>query len=158
MWFASLADPAGGWWFLNFGRNFVLSTEAVYHALFLGGALLMIRQRFVAALGVMALLAVSHPFTGIQFLSIALAWGVLELFVLRSRVVPWWFVAGVAVLAAVHVAYYLVFLPTFPEHRQLQEQWTIHWTISIPRRSSRTGSSAAAPGRASDPPRNPVRC
>lgn len=131
-WFTDLADPAGGWWFLNFGRNFVLSTEAVYHALFLGGALLVIRRRFAAALGVMALLAVSHPFTGIQFLSIVLTWGALELIVLRSRVVPWWFVVGTAVMVALHVAYYLIFLPTFPEHRQLQEQWTIHWTISIP--------------------------
>ena len=131
-WFTDLADPAGGWWFLNFGRNFVLSTEAVYHALFLGGALLVIRRRFAAALGVMAVLAVSHPFTGIQFLSIVLTWGALELILLRSRVVPWWFVVGTAVMVGLHVAYYLIFLPTFPEHRQLQEQWTIHWTISIP--------------------------
>jgi hypothetical protein len=127
-----LADPADGWWFLNFGRNFLLSTEAVYHALFLGAALLIIRQRFAAALGVMALLAVSHPFTGIQFLLIALAWSALELLILRSRVVPWWFLVGTAVLAALHVWYYLVFLASFPEHRQLQEQWTIRWTISIP--------------------------
>jgi hypothetical protein len=80
----------------------------------------------------MLLLAASHPFTGIQFLSIALAWGGLELVVLRSRVVPWWFVAGTAALLALHVGYYLLFLATFPEHRQLQEQWTIPWTISIP--------------------------
>jgi hypothetical protein len=131
-WFTDLADPAGGWWFLNFGRNFLLSTESVYHALFLGAALLIIRQRFAAALGVMALLASSHPFTGIQFLLVALAWGALELLVLRSRVVPWWFVAGTAVLVALHVGYYLIFLATVPEHRQLQEQWTIRWTISVP--------------------------
>ena len=131
-WFTDLADPAGGWWFLNFGRNFLYSTEAVYHLLFLGAALLIIRQRFAAALGVMALLSMSHPFTGLQFLLIALAWGAVELLVLRSRVVPWWFVVGALVLAALHVWYYLIFLPTFPEHRQLQEQWTIRWTISVP--------------------------
>jgi hypothetical protein len=130
-WFTGLADPAAGWWFLNFGRNFVYATEAVYHALFLGAALLIIRRRFAAALGVMAVLAASHPFTGLQFLLIALAWSALELVVLRSRVVPWWFVAGSAVLVALHVWYYLVYLPSFPEHRQLQEQWTIRWTISV---------------------------
>jgi len=126
-----LADPAGGWWFLNFGRNFVYATEAVYHALFLGAALLMIRRRFASALGVMAVLAASHPFTGVQFLLIALAWGTLELVLLRSRVVPWWFVGGAAVLVALHVWYYLIYLAGFPEHRQLQEQWTIRWTISV---------------------------
>jgi hypothetical protein len=131
-WFTGLADPAGGWWFLNFGRNFVYATEAFYHLLFLGAALLIIRQRFAAALGVMAVLAASHPFTGIQFLLIALAWGALELVILRSRVVPWWFVAGTAVLTALHVWYYLILLPSFPEHRQLQEQWTLRWTISVP--------------------------
>jgi hypothetical protein len=131
-WFAGLADPAGGWWFLNFGRNFLFATEAFYHALFLAAALLIMRQRFAAALGVMALLSASHPFTGIQLLSIALAWGGLELVVLRNRVVPWWFVVGTAALLALHVGYYLLFLATFPEHRQLQEQWTIRWTISIP--------------------------
>jgi hypothetical protein len=131
-WFAGLADPAGGWWFLNFGRNFLFGTEAFYHLLFLGAALQIMRQRFGAALGIMAVLAASHPFTGIQFLSIALAWGMLELVVLRSRVVPWWFVVGTAVLMSVHVGYYMIFLATFPEHRQLQEQWTIRWTISIP--------------------------
>ena len=130
-WFTGLADPAAGWWFLNFGRNFVYATEAVYHALFLGAALLIIRRRFAAALGVMAVLAASHPFTGLQFLLIALAWSALELVVLRSRVVPWWFVAGSAVLVALHVWYYLVYLPSFPEHRQLQDQWTIRWTISV---------------------------
>ena len=131
-WFTALAEPAGGWWFLNLGRNFLYSTEAFYHLLVLGAALLIIRQRFAAALGVMTLLAMSHPFTGIQFLLIALAWGALELVVLRSRVVPWWFVAGIAVLTALHVWYYLIVLPSFPEHRQLQEQWTLRWTISVP--------------------------
>jgi len=113
-WFTGLADPAGGWWFLNFGRNFVYATEAAYHALFLGAALLIIRRRFAAALGVMAVLAASHPFTGLQFLLIALAWGTLELVLLRSRVVPWWFVVGTVVLVALHVWYYLIYLPSFP--------------------------------------------
>ena len=130
-WFTDLADPAGGWWFLNFGRNFVYATEAVYHALFLGAALLIVRRRFALALGVMTILAASHPFTGLQLLSIVLSWGALELLVLRSRVVPWWFVACVLVLAGAHVWYYLIYLPSFPEHRQLQEQWTIRWTISV---------------------------
>lgn len=131
-WFTRVADPVGGWWFLNFGRNFVLSTEAAYHGMVFGTVLLILTRRFAPALGVMALLAISHPFTGIQFLAVVSAWAALELIILRSRVVPWWFAAGAVALAALHVAYYLLFLPRFPEHRQLQEQWTLHWTLTFP--------------------------
>jgi hypothetical protein len=44
--FIRVVDPAGGWWFLNFGRNLVLPTEAVYHALFFGGVVLILARRF----------------------------------------------------------------------------------------------------------------
>jgi len=129
-WFVRSADPADGWWFLNFGRNLVLPTEALYHALFLACVLLIVARRFVLALLTMAILSASHPFTGLQLLAIVTAWAWVELVVLRSRVVPWWFAVGAAVLLMGHILYYLVFLSRFPEHRQLQEQWTLRWTLT----------------------------
>ena len=129
-WFVRSADPADGWWFLNFGRNLVLPTEAVYHALFLACAVLVVTRRFAMALGTMALLSISHPFTGLQLLAIVTTWAWLELIVLRSRIVPWWFAVGAAAVSVLHIEYYLVFLSRYPEHRQLQEQWTLRWTLT----------------------------
>ena len=129
--FIRVVDPAGGWWFLNFGRNLVLPTEAVYHALFFGGVVLILARRFVAAAAVAAVLSLSHPFTGLQFLAIVGGWALLESS-LRSRVVPPWFLACIIALGVLHAGYYLVFLPRFPEHRQLQAQWTLAWNLTIP--------------------------
>ena len=131
-WFERVADPAGGWWFLNLGRNIVLPTEALYHALFFGTIAAIISRRFELAVVLIAALSISHPFTGLQLLAIVGAWSALEVIVMRSRVVPRWFLVCVAALAVLHVAYYLWFLPRFPEHRQLQRQWTLRWTISFP--------------------------
>jgi len=131
-WFERVADPAGGWWFLNLGRNLVLPTEALYHAIFFGTIAAVISRRFAFAAVLTATLAISHPFTGLQLLAIVGAWSALEVIVLRSRVVPPWFLVCVAALAALHVAYYLWFLPRFPEHQQLQKQWTLRWTLSLP--------------------------
>lgn len=131
-WFVRVADPAGGWWFLNLGRNLVLPTEALYHALFFGAIAAIVSRRFQLAALLAATLSISHPFTGLQLLAIVGAWTTLELFVMRSRVIPPWFFISVGALAALHVAYYLWFLPHFPEHRQLQRQWTLKWTLSFP--------------------------
>jgi hypothetical protein len=131
-WFVRVADPAGGWWFLNLGRNLVLPTEALYHALFFGTIAAMVARRFRLAAVLIATLSISHPFTGLQLLAIVGAWSALEVIVLRSRVVPPWFLVCVAALAALHVGYYLWFLPRFPEHRELQRQWTLRWTLSFP--------------------------
>jgi hypothetical protein len=129
--FIRVVDPAGGWWFLNLGRNLVLPTEAVYHALFFGGVVLILARRFASAAAVAAVLSLSHPFTGLQFLAIVGGWALLES-ILRSRVVPRWFLACIIALGVLHATYYLVFLPRFPEHRQLQAQWMLAWNLTIP--------------------------
>lgn len=121
-------DPFGGWWFLNFGRNLVFPTEAVYHAIFFATILLTISRRYALALVAMTLMVVSHPFAGIQLLVIIIAWSGLET-ALRSGVVPRWFVEGTAVLAVIHLGYYLLFLNRFVEHRELQDQWTLRWLL-----------------------------
>ena len=131
-WFVRKADPAGGWWFLNLGRNIVLPTEALYHALFFATIVAIVARRFGLAAAAAAFLSISHPFTGLQLLAIVGAWAALEVLALRSRVAPAWFLVCIAVLSVLHVAYYLWFLPRFPEHRQLQRQWTLAWTLSFP--------------------------
>jgi hypothetical protein len=122
-------DPGDGWWFQNFGRNLVFATEAFYHALFLGAILAVMRKRFRVATALAIALSASHPFTGIQLLAVLLAWVLLERVVLRRATVPRWFIVACLVLTLVHVAYYLVFLPTFPEHRQVMEQWKRSWIL-----------------------------
>jgi hypothetical protein len=125
-------DPVKGYWFLNLGRNLFYSTEAFYHLLALATVLLAMRGRLWLACLSLAIICASHPFTGVQFALIMSAWGVLEFGLQRRRgalgalpaahVKPVHALAFIAVLAA-HVAYYMVVLPAFPEHRALQEQW-----------------------------------
>jgi hypothetical protein len=128
-------DPFWGYWFLNLGRNLYYSTEALYHLLALGAVLLLLRQRWVWALVVLLLLSASQPFTGLQFGLILLVWSALEQFVDRSnaRRVPLALVAGVGLIVAAHLVYYLLFLGRFPEQQQLQRQWiedTATWVLA----------------------------
>ena len=119
------------WWFPNLGRNLVFPTEAIYHALFLGTMVLLYDRRFRMATFVMALLAISHPFTGIELLGVVTTWALLEIAILRSAIVPKWFLAACVALTLAHVAYYLVFLSTSPEQREVQRQWSVAWTVSL---------------------------
>lgn len=116
-------DPDQGWWFLNLGRNLIFPTEAFYHLLFLGTILLIVRQRWWAALAAAAILCASHPFTGIELLGIALGWSLLERFVLGNRTIPALFYCALAAMLAVHAGYYLVYLNRDPEHLSLFAQW-----------------------------------
>lgn len=127
--FLRAVDPGIGWWFLNLGRNLVLPTEAVYHALFFGTIVAIVGQRFALAAAMLGVLSISHPFTGIAALAIVVAWAAFEIVVLRSDVVPRWFLALCVALGVVHAGYYLAFLPSYSEHRQLQEQWSIAWSL-----------------------------
>ena len=76
-------DPSDGWWFLNLGRNFLFPTEAYYHFLFLGIVYLLLKKKILPATFGTALLALSHPFTGIAMLIIFLSWSLFEKIVLR---------------------------------------------------------------------------
>jgi hypothetical protein len=68
LYFLLQNDPFNGWWFLNWGRNLVLPTEAVYHALVAAAWLAAVRDRPWPAVGAVAALAATHPFSGIQHL------------------------------------------------------------------------------------------
>jgi len=124
-----LFDPSGGWWFLNLGRNLIFSTEALYHAIFLGAILGVLRERFRLAAALMALMCVSHPFTGIELVAVLGTWSALEVLFIGSGRVPRWFPAVSLALAAAHLGYYLGYLNKFAAHRSLSDQWTLDWGV-----------------------------
>ena len=118
-----LYDPALGLWFLNFGRNLFYATEAFYHALSLGLLVALLDRRFGLALGLLLLLALSHPFTGAQLLLVTLAWSGWER-LRRPESLPLRLPAGTLLLLLLHVGYYLLLLPALsPEHASLEARW-----------------------------------
>ncbi|RME84189.1 MAG: hypothetical protein D6785_05830, partial [Planctomycetota bacterium] len=65
-------DPWEGWWFLNFGRNFLYPLESYYHSLFFLNFLFLWKKKyFWAGLGSLLLL-LSHHFTGMEWIAISL--------------------------------------------------------------------------------------
>jgi hypothetical protein len=120
-------DPDEGWWFLNFGRNLVFPTEAYYHALALGTVVMALRNHFRAALWLAFILSLSHPFTGLQFLLILLAWSAIEIIVLKNKTIPVRFSVVLFILLIFHVFYYLFLLDLFWEHHVLFVQWSFPW-------------------------------
>ena len=122
-------DPFVGWWMLNLGRNIVMPLESYYHLLFLGSVLLAIRQHYRGALAAAFVLSLSHPYTGTQLLAVLFAWGFAEVLIGKRSRVPGWFFATVCVLLVLHITYYLVYLPSFPEHRELMAEWDQPWFL-----------------------------
>lgn len=122
-------DLHGGWWFLNFGRNLVYPTEAFYHLLFLGVVYCVLHQRYAWLAIVLAVLSWSHPFTGLQALSVVLAWLLVETY-LGQRTAPRRTILVVSALMAVHVLYYLWFLNLDVEHRVIADAWRLDWSYT----------------------------
>lgn len=124
-------DPAQGWWFLNLGRNLVFPTEAYYHALALGAVLMAMRNDFRAALWLVLILSLSHPFTGLQFLLILLVWCGLEISFMGNRTIPLLFPAMLLCILVFHLVYNVFLLNLFPEHRAVFAQWSLAWIEPI---------------------------
>ncbi|MEX0921644.1 MAG: hypothetical protein WD489_05675 [Rhodovibrionaceae bacterium] len=117
-------DPFGGWWFLNFGRNLVLGTEAFYHLLTFALLIALLRKRYVATALLCLLLSASHPYTGLQIALAVLAWALFErYFLMRAEGPPRWFAPAIAAILAFHLFYYLGVLSTSPEHALTVEVW-----------------------------------
>jgi hypothetical protein len=124
-------DPFRGLWFLDFGRNLLLGTEAYYHALFFGAILLAMRGRFIGSAIVTLALSMSHPFTGLELLGVLTAWIGLERFLLRKRTPPNYYVISIGVILLLHVGYYLWFLPhASPEHAAVAKVWESRFVLS----------------------------
>lgn len=126
-----IADPANGWWGLNWGRTLFIPLEAFYHFLFLLTLLYVLKKRWKHALFSAFIISVSHPFTGIEFLLIICGWLGLEKIIWRNKAIPGWFFAGNILLLLLHVGYYLFYLNSFAAHRQLFNQYSASWTHSF---------------------------
>lgn len=126
-----LADPANGWWGLNWGRILFIPLEAYYHFLFLLNIWLVLKQKWKAAILVTLFLSISHPFTGIEYLVIINGWLVLEKLVFKNKTIPYWFAIAMIVTTALHAWYYLIYLNGFPEHKLLFTQYSVGWTYSL---------------------------
>jgi len=124
-------DPSHGWWFLNFGRNFVYPTEGLYHLIVLLMLWAALRGRHVLMLLAGLLLAVCHPYTGIQYAIIVLAWVGIELMYVRSGLFRWRWAWLYALPLAYSLGYYGVFLMSHASHRELVSQWALDWSYKI---------------------------
>ena len=122
-------DPFGGWWCLNFGRNMVYATEALYHTFFFGCILSVLRGRFGIAAILAFMLSWSHPYSGVELLVILVSWSAFELFFMQRRVVPRGFLVVLLALLALHLGYYMGYLPRFAEHRELMHTLALPWLL-----------------------------
>jgi hypothetical protein len=126
-----LADPANGWWGMNWGRVLFIPLEAYYHFLFLLNIYFILKHKWKAAIVAGFFLSVSHPFTGIEFLLIILGWLSLEKIIFRNKTIPYRYIAAIIIITALHGWYYLFYLNSFPEHKQLFSQYSAGWTYSF---------------------------
>lgn len=124
-----ILDPAGGWWFLNLGRNLVFPTEAYYHLLLFIAVLLIHRKQFYYAFLFAFILSFSSPFSGLEFLCILLAWLLIEFLFIRNKSIKGAYVLAGILLIVIHLAYYMIYLPTSPEHKVLLSQWRLAWNL-----------------------------
>ncbi|HEU4470624.1 MAG TPA: hypothetical protein VFR58_06060 [Flavisolibacter sp.] len=130
LWYGMFVlDPENGWWGLNFGRSLFFSCEAYYHALFLGCIYSLLKSRWAMGLFLLFFLSLSHPFTGIELIGIVGLWALVE-FCIRRNAIPAWFLAGCLAAFCFHLWFYLVYLNQFPEHRSVQEQYTLNWRLA----------------------------
>lgn len=134
-------DPFAGWWFLNWGRNLVLPTEAVYHALVAGAWLALARGRLGWAVGLTLALGATHPWSGFQHQAVLTAWlGLRSL--RREGKSERWSLAAMLAGFGLFLAYYFVYLPLDPAHRKTQEDLTLDWNEPIISLALATGPAA----------------
>jgi hypothetical protein len=122
-------DPASGWWGLNFGRGHFISTEGYFHFLFLTGILCILKKKWKLAIVAGLFLSLSHPFTGIEYLTIVIGWVLVEKIVVKNKDIPWKFLIGISFILVFHIFYYLFYLNQFPEHRSVNEQYSLNWRL-----------------------------
>lgn len=122
--------PQQAFWFLNLGGNLFFTTQAFYHLVFFGTILLVLRRRWAAALGGTVLLSASHPFTGLQLIAVLGCWSGVEFTIADKDRPPVYSPLFLAALATAHLGYYLWLLPHVSmEHRPVQRQWSLPWTL-----------------------------
>lgn len=127
-------DPGYGWWMLNLGRNLIYPMESYYHFLILMLFVLFFQKRHFLVCVFLFILSFSHPFYGVEFLTVFGAIYVLEFLISkktnRNDKIPFYPIFIIVILLIVHVFYYLIFLPSFPSHQSLMNQWQLNWSHS----------------------------
>jgi hypothetical protein len=122
-------DPGNGMWFLNWGRNALFPTEAVYHTLVACCWLAEIKTQKRVANGCLLLLATTHPWSGLELLLTINLWRGVQF--LRHRTVSARNQLSISVsLLVTFLLYYKVWLSTFPQHAKLQQVWELDWSLS----------------------------
>ena len=126
-----IADPANGWWGLNWGRILFIPLEAYYHFLFLLCIYLLLKKKWAGASIAGLFLAASHPFTGMEYLIILWEWIAIEKSFYKNKTIPWWFIFISAIIITLDIYYYMSYLPSFPEHNLIFNQYSEAWTYSF---------------------------
>lgn len=123
-------DPGNGWWGLNFGRSLLFSLESYYHCLFLLTVHCLLQRRWLLAGCMLFILSLSHPFTGLELIVIVFLWICVEkMFVPGVTNIPSYLFYLVMGIGIFHVGYYLWYLPSFPEHKAVFEQYSLNWRL-----------------------------
>ena len=121
-------DPSRGLWFLNWGRNCLFPTEAIYHSLVAGCWISEIRKRQKTANVFLILLATTHPWSGVELLLTVNLFRAINWLRLRDRQSLVTLAASATALGA-FLAYYKIWLPSFPTHAALQHVWQLNWRV-----------------------------
>ena len=121
-------DPGNGMWFLNWGRNALFPTEAIYHALVACCWLAEIRRRQMTANIFLLLLVTTHPWSGLELLLTINLWRGVRMLLMRQRSEVVQLGISAAVLLA-FLAYYKLWLPSFEQHAALQSVWELDWSL-----------------------------
>jgi hypothetical protein len=122
-------DPFDGMYFLNWGRNAIFATEAVYHCLAAACWISEIRGRRFSGTLWCAALATTHPWSGLQLLLILNFWRLVQLIQQRDRTSATYLLVSASMLM-MFLGYYKLWLPGFEHHRQLEEVWTLDWSLT----------------------------
>lgn len=119
-------DPTEGLWFLNWGRNTIYGIEITYHCLVAASWLFVLRNQHGLALLCAGILGMTHPWSGLELLLMLNAWMLLQAIQIRSG--RSFVHLGMAMcLIVLLLGYYKVWLPQFPSHAALQENWSLNW-------------------------------
>jgi hypothetical protein len=122
-------DPGRGLWFLNWGRNSLFVTESVYHIIVAGCWISEMRGQRAWGTLWCALLATTHPWSGLELLLTLNLWRTLQWYQKRDRDAGIFCAVSIAMLAG-FLGYYRIWLPQFPHHLKLQQVWELDWSLS----------------------------
>ncbi|MCA9058348.1 MAG: hypothetical protein KDA85_07610, partial [Planctomycetaceae bacterium] len=129
-------DPGKGQWYLNWGRNATLATEAVYHAIVAAAWFTEIRGRRWGTTLFLVALATTHPWSGLELLLTVSVWrGYCWLRVVNQHTgrrfgnAEFLHASVSGGILVAFLSYYKLWLPSFTQHNLLQHAWQLEWTL-----------------------------